>query len=720
MADTKRIDGAADGTTVAEQVVAATHPLPPSQHVTTPRAANEDLRLGEVIGRGGMGKVFRGEQLTLGRSIAFKQLLGDSSAHRERFVREAQITAQLDHPNIVPIHSLEVSPKGGVVGYAMKLVEGKTLRGLLTEASAATERGDAAPVELSRSTLLDHFLKICDAMSFAHAKGILHRDLKPSNIMIGRFGEVYVMDWGIARARGETGEAAGSEESTIEPTVSRDLTRVGQVIGTASYMSPEQAAARNADLDARSDQFALGLILFEIVSLKRARSGGNDEDVFARAERGEKSPLEHLSKRVKIPVALRAIVDKATAYAPDDRYPTVAALGGDVRRFLRGEAVEAHPDTPLEAVVRWMGRHGRLTLAVILSLVALSAVAISWTSYRNAASELATRRHGEALTALYIDVAAQSRRIDAQFQRMEEGLEGLRTAAEWALTGPPPSGDAPAIFFATDFADPAKRPKDFTPTSAYRWPVSMDSPVTAVAPGVDRGALMPKLRRIALLRDHMADMFVKAGGEVPRALSADDRRRFLLGRKGPIDYAYVVLPEGVHFMLPGMDSMPPDYDVRTSGFYTMSANKTGRRWGAPYVDSTTDEQGDDLVLPCTQALWSPAGEFLGVAGVEITVTKLVDTSLALPRRPILRASLVTGDGKKVVDSFDANKRFKTNGKDVGLLLNDFDIPEITTAVRSGTQGIREVTHDGKRLAVVFARLDVLGWFYVVEVDAAAL
>ena len=231
---------------------------------------------------------------------------------------------------------------------------------------------------------------------------------------------------------------------------------------------------------------------------------------------------------------------------------------------------------------------------------------------------------------------------------------------------------------------------------------------------------MPKLRRIALLRDHMADMFVKAGGEVPRALSADDRRRFLLGRKGPIDYAYVVLPEGVHFMLPGMDSMPPDYDVRTSGFYTMSANKTGRRWGAPYVDSTTDEQGDDLVLPCTQALWSPAGEFLGVAGVEITVTKLVDTSLALPRRPILRASLVTGDGKKVVDSFDANKRFKTNGKDVGLLLNDFDIPEITTAVRSGTQGIREVTHDGKRLAVVFARLDVLGWFYVVEVDAAAL
>ncbi len=218
----------------------------------------------------------------------------------------------------------------------------------------------------------------------------------------------------------------------------------------------------------------------------------------------------------------------------------------------------------------------------------------------------------------------------------------------------------------------------------------------------------------------MADMFIAAGGATPRSLTAKEKRAFLLERRSPIDYAYVALPEGVHFMLPGMDSMPPGYDVRTSSFYTMSANKPGRRWGAPYVDSTADEQGDDLVLPCTQALWSGAGEFLGVAGVEITVTKLVKTGLALPGRAIARASLVTGEGKKVVDSFDADKRFKTNGRDEGLQLVDFDLPDVTAAIRGGAQGIREVVVGGKRRVVAFARLDVLGWFYVVELDPATL
>jgi len=713
MTDEGPSDEAPDAKTVAEPGKGGTLPL--GNAGAPPAAAPQEVRLLEVIGAGGMGKVFRGEQLALGRLVAFKQLLdGTSRTQRERFVREAQITAQLDHPNIVPIHSLEVSSAGGVAGYAMKLVEGKTLRALLAEAIAATERGERLPRELTRETFLDHFLKVCDAVALAHSRGILHRDLKPPNIMVGKFGEVYVMDWGIARAM--SGDDPDPEETGA--ATRRDLTRVGQVIGTASYMSPEQADARNAELDARSDQYALGLILFELVSLRRAVPG-TDEEILANAQRGQKLPLEHLSKRERIPTELRAIVDKATSFDREDRYPSVAAMADDVRRYLRGEPVVARPDTALEAVVRWVSRHGRLMLAVLLGVVAISGLAISWTSYQKAMGELSTRRHGEALTELYIDVAAQSRRIDAQFQMMEEALEGLRTAAEWSLIGPEPSADAPRIFFETDFSDPERRPKDFTEKTRYRWPVSMDAPVTAVAPSTDRQVIMPKLRRLATLRDHMADMFIAAGGETPRTMSPEAKRQYLLERKSPIDYAYVALPEGVHFMLPGMDSMPPGYDVRTAGFYTMSANKPGRRWGAPYVDSTTDEEGDDLVLPCTQALWSPSGEYLGVAGVEITVTKLV-RSLLVPGRTTVRTSLLNREGKKVIDSGDANKRFKASGKDEGLLLSDFDIPEVVAAVRGGTQGLREIAHGGRKLIVAFVRLDVLGWFYVVELDAASL
>lgn len=680
---------------------------------------SNDVRLMEVIGRGGMGEVFRGEQLGLGRAVAFKQLRdGNTKVHRERFLREAQITAQLDHPNIVPVHSLSVSSSGGVVGYAMKLVLGKTLRGLLNEAVDAYGRGESPDREHSLPARLDCFLKICDALAFAHDRGILHRDLKPANIMIGRFGEVYVMDWGVARNIGSADLRADDDPSGMAGPP--DLTRVGQIIGSLPYMSPEQAAGRNVELDARSDQYSLGLILFEIVSLRRALHGDTAEEILDRATTGTKAPLEHLSNRERIAPELRAIIEKATAVAPADRYGSVVTLADDVRRFLRGESVAARPDTAVEKLLRWMSRHRRATLGVMVGILMLSGLAVAWTSYRKTVTELETRRRGDRLTALYIDAAAQAYRIDTQFQNMEEALEGLRTAAEWALTGPDPAAAAPRLFLSADFADPKLRPADFTDKTRYRWPVSIDSPVTALAPGTDRAALMPKLRRLALLRDHMADMFIFAGGETAARLSPEARRRYLLDRKSPIDYAYVALPEGVHFMLPGMDSMPQDYDVRTSTFYTMSANKHGRRWGAPYADSTTDEQGDDLVLPCTQGLWSRSGEYLGVAGVEITVTKIVETGLKLPGRPTLRTSLLDGKGRKVVDSGDANKRFKTSGKDEGLVLSDFDIPEIAQAARGGAEGLRELTHRGKRLVVVLVRLDVLGWYYVVELDPALL
>ncbi len=662
-----------------------------------------------------MGVVYRGEQLDLARQVAFKRLIDASDdTHRERFVREARITAQLEHPGIVPLHFLET---GESLGYAMKLVEGKTLRQLMREAAKLHESGEPIDVAHSLPTFLDHFLKICDAVAFAHDRGVLHRDLKPANFMVGKYGEVYVMDWGIARRLGSAPDAPSmSGERSLG---GGDLTQVGEIVGSASYMSPEQADARNAELDPRADQYALGLILFELVSLRRAMKGETSVDVYANAARGHKEPLEHISKRGRIAPELRAIVEKATAFSPAERYDSVAALADDVRRYLRGEAVLARPDNLVEKVLRWIGQHRRATLVAILCIVAAAVSTLSWTLYRQAASELAARERGERITALFGDVSAQAHRIDSQLQRLETSLEGLRAAAEWALTGPEPDEHDAPIYFDTDFADAAKRPSDFTDRTAYRWPVSVDHAVVGMAPGLDRDALLPKIRRLSPLRHHIRAMFISVVDD-QKTLSEAEQRAFLLERRGPIDYAYVDLPEGVHFVYPGVDALPPGYDVRTAGFYTMSAGKRGKRWGKPYVDSTTDEEGDDLVLPCTQGLWSPTGEFLGVAGVEITVTKLVETGLTLPSRRTLRETLVNQDGEKVIDSGDAGKRFKASGKDEGLTLAPFDIPEIAAAIRAGKEGVREVAHAGRDLVVVFVRLPVLGWTYVVEVEAATL
>jgi hypothetical protein len=217
----------------------------------------------------------------------------------------------------------------------------------------------------------------------------------------------------------------------------------------------------------------------------------------------------------------------------------------------------------------------------------------------------------------------------------------------------------------------------------------------------------------------MRAMFVAAATGGKTIPDAAEQRAILLERRGPIDYAYIDLPEGVHFMLPGYDALPPGYDCRTAGFYKISDHQHGKRWGAPYIDSTTDEKGDDLVLPCSEGLWSPTGEFLGVAGVEITVTKMVETALVLPGRKTLRTSLVNGDGKKVIDSNDAGKRFQADGTDAGLALADFDIPALVTAIRAGGSGVREISREGRDRIVIYARLDVIGWYYVVELDARA-
>lgn len=683
------------------------------------RPAPDTVRLFEPIGRGGMGEVYRAEQIELARKVAFKQLIESSSEHqRERFAREARLTAQLDHPNIVPIHTLERTRDGETTGYVMKLVEGKTLRALLNEAAAAYERGGRPDTEHALTTRLEHFLKICDAVAFAHSKQVIHRDLKPPNVMIGKFGEVYLMDWGVARHVGSPDDLDRGPRSTIrlpEP----DLTQAGEIIGSASYMAPEQAEGKNAELDGRADQYSLGLILFEIVTLRKALEGNTTEEVVLAASRGDKAPFEHLSKRERVPIELRAIVEKATAFHPDDRYASVSALADDVRRYLAGDAVSALPDGPIGKLVRWMGRHRRTTLAVVASILALSAIIVSWSLYRQTRSELLARERGERLTAVYIDAAAQAHRIDAELQRMEIALEGLRTAAQWALEGPEP-GPEQEVYGTADFLDPAKRPSDFTDKTKYRWPVSLEHPVVGLAPGLDEAALRAKIHRLAPLRHHIRTMIATAASDGRSVPPPDEIQRILVARGSPIDYAYVDLAEGVHYVWPGIDALPPGYDVRTSSFYTMSENKRGKRWGRPYVDATTDEQGDDLVLPCTEGLWSSSGQFLGVVGVEITVTKLVETSLALPTRPTLRATLLDEEGRKVVDSGDAGKRFKANGKDKFIELSPFDIPEIVEAVRAGSEGVREVERDGRKEIVAFARLGVLGWTYVVQVDATSI
>jgi eukaryotic-like serine/threonine-protein kinase len=294
------------------------------------------------IARGGMATIHRGVDRALKRRVALKQLHAgheDSLLAVRSLVREAQITGQLDHPNIVPVHELGVDERGRLF-FTMKLVEGRSLRDLIVALRSTHERIDESGHEIATAVehddllrLLDVFFKVLDAVAFAHSRGVVHCDLKPDNVMVGDYGQVYVMDWGIAKVMpAPVGRDPLARSNRVTDTLSLMNADANMIMGTPAYMSPEQARGDQRQIDSRSDVFALGAMLFEILTGHPPYQGRNAVDVLLQAELAEVELPAHL------PIAreLRRIVGVAMAPPPVERYASVEAMQGDLQGFMRG------------------------------------------------------------------------------------------------------------------------------------------------------------------------------------------------------------------------------------------------------------------------------------------------------------------------------------------------------------------------------------------------
>ncbi len=280
------------------------------------------LRLYPELGRGGMGRIHPATDRNLLRHVALKRLdreLAREPMYREGFIAEAQITGQLEHPNIVPVHELAVS-KDGVPYFTMKLVQGWSFDKWL--AHPLRRVGSHDRIEEG----LEIFLKVCDAISYAHHRGVIHRDLKPENIMVADFGQVYLMDWGLAKLT-KRRPASGADSQMEAPGP----------VGTITHMAPEQARGNPADMDERSDIFGLGAILYEIVSNRTPYGRYIDyEDCLEKAQAGQVVPIAEVANRVPIPRRLCSIIARAVAPDPAARYQRAVELRQDVHTFLRG------------------------------------------------------------------------------------------------------------------------------------------------------------------------------------------------------------------------------------------------------------------------------------------------------------------------------------------------------------------------------------------------
>jgi serine/threonine protein kinase len=316
-----------------------------------PDFAGTRYRLIERIASGGMGSVYLAEDATLGRSVAIKILdVPDSSGElAARLQREAHILASLEHPGIVPVHDAGTLADGRVF-YAMKFVEGERL-------DRFSERESTLPGRLRI------FQRICDTVAFAHTRGVLHRDLKPENIMTGPFGEVLVMDWGIAKILRANRIATPAEMPREQPrddsgTLAAVLslapleTAHGAVLGTPGYMAPEQARGDVERLDERADIYSLGAILQFLIA--------------ARAHGTQTTPR-----------VLTAIARKAMDADPAGRYASASELGQDIARYVDGLPVLAYPENVLQKVGRWGARY-RLAIVLVLTYLVLRALLIFW------------------------------------------------------------------------------------------------------------------------------------------------------------------------------------------------------------------------------------------------------------------------------------------------------------------------------------------------------
>ena len=280
------------------------------------------LRLFAELGRGGMGRIHPATDRNLLRHVALKRLdktLAKQEFYRDGFIAEGQITGQLEHPNIVPVHELAVDA-GGVPYFTMKLVQGISFGRWMRDASRPLGSSDRV------HDGLEILSKVCDAIAYAHYRGVIHRDIKPDNIMVAGFGQVYLMDWGLARLT-KTRPASGKMAQMEAPGP----------VGTPGYMAPEQARGNPAEMDERSDGFGLGALLYEIVSGKTPFGDDPDiESILEKSRRGLVIPIEQAAPRVGAPKPLREIIARATAADPAKRYPSVLELQKDIVSFLRG------------------------------------------------------------------------------------------------------------------------------------------------------------------------------------------------------------------------------------------------------------------------------------------------------------------------------------------------------------------------------------------------
>ena len=361
--------------------------------------------LTRVQGRGGLGQVWLARDTHLQREVALKEILPTREGEDEtaqRFVREAQITGQLEHPNIIPVYELDQNKESGLPFYTMRFMRGQTLQERII--GYHDKRKHVGHDNLDFRRLLSAFVGICNAMAYAHSRGVIHRDLKPLNVMLGAFGEVIVLDWGLATLVDQVGTDIDMQAVTLDVDGEVFKTSAGDIVGTPSYMAPEQANGRRSKMDHRTDVYGLGGILFMILTGQPPHGANSGTDprkstveLLVAISEGE-TPLAK-ERAPWVPPALSKICEKAMSRSMAGRYATATDLASDVLMWLADDPVDVYKEPLFDRVWRRLKRNRTLALSIASVLLVVAVAGTVATVVISAAKERETAARKDAEVA---------------------------------------------------------------------------------------------------------------------------------------------------------------------------------------------------------------------------------------------------------------------------------------------------------------------------------
>ncbi len=368
--------------------------------------------LSRVHGEGGLGRVWLAHDTDLNRKVALKEVRLDRSVDARtlrRFLKEAQVTGQLEHPNIVPVYELARRKEDDHPFYTMRFIEGRTLGRQIAEFHRDRAGKPASRLDWQRR-LLEPFLKICEAIGYAHSRNVIHRDLKPENVVLGDHGEVIVLDWGLAKVLTEArGPHSTVDADQIEVADAAGKDKTHGRVGTPAYMAPEQVAMNDEQIDTRTDLYGLGAILYEILANRPPAPGTTLEEIYQNVSTGHIPRTREVD--LTVPAALDAICAKALSLNRDDRYASASALADEVRRWLIDEPVSVYRDPLTVRLTRWGRKHRTLVTGTAAALLVAAASFAVFASERSAHAGEIGRKNSELIRA-NADLVAQRHRAE--------------------------------------------------------------------------------------------------------------------------------------------------------------------------------------------------------------------------------------------------------------------------------------------------------------------